>query len=127
MNLPSNLTDIFLTLRYVAKSTIKKISCILFDYLRGQEKSFSQVGYFLTDIVWILVFKFWSCNRPSKTFKLNANKRINITALKGWWINNGWIDFETDILLVILNAEYIRNLSWCLWRNFDIYLKTNTK
>ncbi len=127
MNLPSNLTDIFLTLRYVAKSTIKKISCILFDYLRGQEKSFSQVGYFLTDIVWVLVFKFWSCNRPFKTFKLNANKRINITAIKGWWINNGWVDFEIDILLVILNAEHIRNLSWCLWTNFDIYLKTNTK
>lgn len=35
MNLPSNLTDIFLTLRYVTKSIVKKLSGIFYSYLRG--------------------------------------------------------------------------------------------
>lgn len=42
MNLPSNVTDIFLTLRFVCKSVVKKLSGNLFIYSRGQENSFPQ-------------------------------------------------------------------------------------
>lgn len=36
MNLPSNLTDIFLTLRYVTKSIVKKLTGKFIFYLRGK-------------------------------------------------------------------------------------------
>lgn len=55
MNLPSNVTDIFLTLRFVCKSVVKKLSGNILIYSRGQEKSFAQGSAIWTCLVWILV------------------------------------------------------------------------
>ncbi len=57
MNLPSNLTDIFLTLRYVSKSVIRKISGTL--WLIEEVKNSLSLREILSELI---PFGFWYSN-----------------------------------------------------------------
>jgi len=127
MNLPSNLTDIFMTLRYVTKSVVKKLSGTFVIYMRGSKNIISKRSTFWTHFIWILVFEYWFDNWFLKISHINAYKIINITTWERCWINFRQFIVEIYKFLVVWNAKLHINISWSILTNSIVYLKIKSK
>lgn len=127
MNLPSDLTDIFMTLRYVSKSVIKKLSGTFIIYSRGQEDFIPQRSSFRIDFVWLLVCQLWHYHRFSEINQWNANKVGDIDAVERSWLNFGQFNYKIHQFLVIRNAKLCWNLSWSFLASTAFYLKAKPK
>ena len=58
MNLPSNITDIFMTLRFVTKSVVKNLTGIILIIARGYENHFLKINSLVIGKFWVLVLQY---------------------------------------------------------------------